>query len=442
MGEVSILMNTFREMVNQDRTVIATVHQPSSDVFKLFDSLLLLSRGRVIYSGSVNHASTYFTQSPFQYNLATYNNPADFFADVSGGFVSDGKGEFVDSSILEHHFKQSEAYGRLRLRLKRLEVGTTPAAAGTTTNPLASRASDIESGSISMSSTPDLVVSIAADDDDDRKGMPIKTGGPKKPPSLSLLGLLLPFRELATIFSSFASMETALFKAYVLFYRSIFALSNRRQILVSSNFTHIGLAILFGWIMGDSSGQPGIYNTTAFFALSCMFLILTNIPIGFYMFNNHGVFLKESARELYPNLLKCLVADYPLYLLRAINAVLFFVVAWAMINQTVDPSKRLLASPLPHCPPCALTLSCRYLQLCDPLLHHLRADVRGNERVCDLLLRDQEELLRAHHRLGFLEHSVLRIAHQVLHLAYLDLPLGIVLFDGALVHARQLHQPL
>jgi ABC-type multidrug transport system ATPase subunit len=331
MAETSVLMNTFREMVNQDRTVIATVHQPSSDVFKLFDSVLLLSRGRVIYSGPVTNATAYFTNSPFQYNLSTYNNPADFFADVSGGFVSDGKGEFVDSSILEHHFKQSEAYGRLRLRLKRLEV-STPVEGSTTTNPLA-RPSDIEAGSISMSSTPDAMVSIAAEEEDRKTS---SVGGPKKPPSLALLGLFLPFKEFWTMVSSLETLETAFFKGYVLFYRSIFALSNRRQILISSNITHIGLAIMFGWIMGDSSGSEGVYNTTAFFAMSCMFLILTNIPIGFYMFNNHGVFLKEHARDLYPNVLKVLVADYPLYVLRSINAVLFFVVAWAMINQTTD----------------------------------------------------------------------------------------------------------
>jgi hypothetical protein len=91
------------------------------------------------------------------------------------------------------------------------------------------------------------------------------------------------------MFSSCANFETAMFKGRVLFRRSIAALVNRRQIWISSNIMHIGLAVLFGWIMGDSSGNQGIYNTSAFFGLSAMFLIFTNIPLGFYMFNNHGV---------------------------------------------------------------------------------------------------------------------------------------------------------
>jgi ABC-type multidrug transport system ATPase subunit len=89
--ETSVLLSTFREMVNADRTVVATMHQPSSDAFNLFDSMMLLSKGRVIYSGRVSGATEFFTNSPYRYSLETFPNPADFLADISAGQLADSK---------------------------------------------------------------------------------------------------------------------------------------------------------------------------------------------------------------------------------------------------------------------------------------------------------------------------------------------------------------
>lgn len=83
--DIAILMNVFREMVNQDRTVVATAHSPASDVFQLFDTLLLLSKGRVAYMGPTNAAVNYFSEFPaLQFNPSQYFNPADFLLDISG----------------------------------------------------------------------------------------------------------------------------------------------------------------------------------------------------------------------------------------------------------------------------------------------------------------------------------------------------------------------
>jgi len=93
--EASILLLTFREMVNADRTVVASVYQPSAEAFRLFDSLLLLSKGRVIYSGRINGATDFFVNSPYQYFFGNYSNPADFLTDICGGQISDCKVNFL-----------------------------------------------------------------------------------------------------------------------------------------------------------------------------------------------------------------------------------------------------------------------------------------------------------------------------------------------------------
>jgi len=64
------------------RTIVATIHQPSSEIFDLFDDLVLLSAGRVIYHGPANHAMTYFS-THLGYAMPKYTNPADYiFRDI------------------------------------------------------------------------------------------------------------------------------------------------------------------------------------------------------------------------------------------------------------------------------------------------------------------------------------------------------------------------
>ncbi|KAM3398496.1 ABC transporter G family member 15 isoform X1 [Capsicum galapagoense] len=59
------------------RTIICSIHQPSSEVFALFDDLLLLSSGETIYFGEAKLAVEFFGDSGFA--CPTRRNPADHF---------------------------------------------------------------------------------------------------------------------------------------------------------------------------------------------------------------------------------------------------------------------------------------------------------------------------------------------------------------------------
>jgi ATP-binding cassette subfamily G (WHITE) protein 1 len=72
------VVTTLRELAHvHGRTVICTIHQPSSDTFHLFDDLLLLGGGQVLYHGPVQEAVAYFTR--LGYECPPYTNPADYF---------------------------------------------------------------------------------------------------------------------------------------------------------------------------------------------------------------------------------------------------------------------------------------------------------------------------------------------------------------------------
>jgi len=47
---------TLRALARDGRTVIASIHQPSSEVFELFDQLYLLSSGKTVYFGQASEA--------------------------------------------------------------------------------------------------------------------------------------------------------------------------------------------------------------------------------------------------------------------------------------------------------------------------------------------------------------------------------------------------
>ncbi len=61
-------------------TIIFSIHQPRYSIFKLFDTVLLLSSGSTVYLGSSNDILPYFAFHGFK--CEEHDNPADFALDV------------------------------------------------------------------------------------------------------------------------------------------------------------------------------------------------------------------------------------------------------------------------------------------------------------------------------------------------------------------------
>ncbi|CAL5184972.1 unnamed protein product [Lathyrus oleraceus] len=68
---------TLRALARDGRTVIASIHQPSSEVFELFDQLYLLSGGKTVYFGQASDAYEFFEQAGFP--CPALRNPSDHF---------------------------------------------------------------------------------------------------------------------------------------------------------------------------------------------------------------------------------------------------------------------------------------------------------------------------------------------------------------------------
>eukprot|EP01137_Pigoraptor_chileana_P033009 Opistho-2@23286 len=74
------IMESVRELANAGRAVITTLHQPNRKVFELFDKLLLLTKGRIVFYGPAAKAIDFFAQQG--YPCPGLSNAADHFLDV------------------------------------------------------------------------------------------------------------------------------------------------------------------------------------------------------------------------------------------------------------------------------------------------------------------------------------------------------------------------
>lgn len=71
------VVRQMRELARRGRTVIATIHQPSSDLFELFDRLYLLVDGCTVYDGKATASIEYFASQGLQ--CPSFMNPTDYF---------------------------------------------------------------------------------------------------------------------------------------------------------------------------------------------------------------------------------------------------------------------------------------------------------------------------------------------------------------------------
>jgi len=87
------VMSAVRNLANNNRTVICTIHQPTPATFALFDKLLLLAMGRTCYFGDVKDAPEYFVKMGYTWDSRKNGaNPAEFVVAVAGGFEAPALG--------------------------------------------------------------------------------------------------------------------------------------------------------------------------------------------------------------------------------------------------------------------------------------------------------------------------------------------------------------
>ncbi|KAF2073524.1 hypothetical protein CYY_005173 [Polysphondylium violaceum] len=121
------VMELIKKIASSGRSIICTIHQPSTSIFKKFDHLLLLKRGgETVYFGPTGEMSSTVLGYFEQHGLIcdTLKNPADFILDVTDDVIETTlNGE-------PYSFQPVESYKQSQLNmdlLAKLEQGVMPA---------------------------------------------------------------------------------------------------------------------------------------------------------------------------------------------------------------------------------------------------------------------------------------------------------------------------
>lgn len=89
----AIVMRTIQNVAKSNRTVVVTIHQPSTEIFESFDMLLLMQLGgRLSYFGPLGfesrHLIAYLERQPGVHGIRPGSNPATWMLEVTGGSMA------------------------------------------------------------------------------------------------------------------------------------------------------------------------------------------------------------------------------------------------------------------------------------------------------------------------------------------------------------------
>lgn len=113
-----------------DRTIIFTIHQPRSNIVSLFDKLLLLSEGDLIYSGEMIQCNDFFSKNGYKVPLGY--NIADYLIDITVDHKkilkfnnNKGTSNDIESSIDVHSSEDQDLHNRFLSARSSSEVDST-----------------------------------------------------------------------------------------------------------------------------------------------------------------------------------------------------------------------------------------------------------------------------------------------------------------------------
>ena len=75
------LVRTLKTLAEKGRTIVTTIHQPRSEIYGIFDNLVILTKGAPVYSGTRQRCLPYFEE--IGHSLPPFTNPAEHLIDVA-----------------------------------------------------------------------------------------------------------------------------------------------------------------------------------------------------------------------------------------------------------------------------------------------------------------------------------------------------------------------
>lgn len=96
-----LVVMILKKYAQQGHIVMYTIHQPSSEIFEVFDKLLLLVDGKLIYQGNARDSINYFDS--FGFPVPKQTNPTDFYMELMYNPTKEKTKAAQINQMIEHY---------------------------------------------------------------------------------------------------------------------------------------------------------------------------------------------------------------------------------------------------------------------------------------------------------------------------------------------------
>ncbi|XP_010189295.1 PREDICTED: ATP-binding cassette sub-family G member 5 [Mesitornis unicolor] len=114
------IVSLLSELAHKGRIVIITIHQPRSELFKLFDKIAIMSFGEMVFCGNPMEMITFFSNCG--YSCPEQSNPFDFYVDLTSVDTRSKECELETYSrvqVIVSAYKNSEIFSKVLAAIER-----------------------------------------------------------------------------------------------------------------------------------------------------------------------------------------------------------------------------------------------------------------------------------------------------------------------------------
>ena len=263
------LVHTLKVLAMGGRSIITTIHQPSSRMYHELDKLLLLAEGHAIYHGDAHMAAQYFESVGYKVPFGV--NVADFMLDLaSGDIASDARGPTYFADEWSKFLEAPNSDAKEKERRRRQGFAESAAKRAARLQDIADHHGDSKS---SQGTRPGTEVDVESGHDEEE-------------------GHGTEVREGANWTTQFSILIQRFIKV-----RRFEALSIQRfmQIAIVGILTG-----LFWWQRGHNKGAVGISDTLGLLFFEMLFMSLSTMFTALFTFpSEFRTMLKERASGMY-----------------------------------------------------------------------------------------------------------------------------------------------
>ncbi|XP_057263479.1 ATP-binding cassette sub-family G member 5 isoform X2 [Pezoporus wallicus] len=114
------IVSLLSELAHRGRIVIITIHQPRSELFRLFDKIAIMSFGEMVFCGNPMEMITFF--SDCGYSCPEQSNPFDFYVDLTSVDTRSKERELETYSrvqVIVSAYRNSEIFSKVLATIER-----------------------------------------------------------------------------------------------------------------------------------------------------------------------------------------------------------------------------------------------------------------------------------------------------------------------------------